>query len=1552
MIPVHEYFREHSKTYYRWHTIGFVNAFHWLLLALFIFGAIAGAYLYGAPRAQRAAAAVSMTALTSGSAGPGVTTCTSASITPSSDALVLLWVESRVGFGAASTPTVTGNSLTWTQVASVGFNTTSTTASRLTLFKALGSSPTTGTVAMNFGLTQGNCIWSIVEYSGVDTTTPVVQSQTNNANSASSLTVTLSSFGSSSNVTAAGFGADLNVAIDNEGTWTEIHDIGTTVGPGPSRLENQWYNGNDTTATGTMNSGTADMAGIAVEIAASSSPTTMTFSGTCKQSNRSTNCTDSETVKLAVGSTLNANTGTTSSGTWSITVDVTDVTWGTDQLTFFIDGVADSNRANAVVDTNTTYNTSQYKSIKLVEGALTAGTVDEYSYYGTVTNSEMGNYDNAVSSDADVFFDVDASNNLSVDSGAKNLLVDGNYRPDSSGGISVTANDYIIDASITADSNTFYVGGDWDNNLTFTAGTSTVVFNGGGSNAIDSTGAVDYDFYNLTIGQSGSTSAASLSTALVVSNDLGISYGSLSMNGAHAISLTGSLTIGSSGNYTKGTETFTFNGSTAEQWSDARTTKADLGTVTISGTSLTLSIGSSVTATSININLAQTLALGSSGYTLTLTGSGTPLSVSGTLDEGSNSTVLYTGTSATTVTSETYYNLDVKPGSGTPTYTISGGGGTPGTASIIDDSGNVGALPGSARLVVRDASDNIYAFLNDGGSCELWKSADSGSSWSEQDASNNPSCSTITDHKDVSAAIDSAGIIHLIYFDAVMYEPPPIKYVTFDTSSGTFGTPATALTITGGGLIAGELALAVDSNDKPHVVVGGYSSTLPGGAQIQYANKVSGSWSSVVSSGLVSSTAAAEQVDIAINEDNIPEVAFSAPQDAGTYSTITAAVGNANNATSFTLQSVSTTAAIPIAGQGASIAVDSTGNTWVGYITESGDNVTLIKHNDTDAWSTWQTAAQSGNAGQNPTIAAVGDTLYIFYENDTNDISYDSYNGSWAGEAIVATGTYQDVHVRWSEYNNNSPTALDFLYSDGTDVWWNVLGGSGGTGTLAANNMTIGDGTNAVTFDNASSNVDVDVGGTFTIAANATYSASATAAMNLAGTYANSGTFTHSSGTVTLDGTSTQSITCGSSSFNTLTSTNTSGLTFSGNCTTAGTFSHNQGSTTLTFEAGSTYAFNAIDIDGAAASLVTMQSSSGGSYWYFNVTAATPTVTYINVSDSNASGGSEIDASDGTSTNGGHNVNWNFTGNVGPTNDSLTFTNPYGGSGNTAVADDTVEWTFQAKVTDTNGLTDIDYVELRLANNTDSSLPYSSLVYKWDRATDVFSEVADTQAAATITSTSADSTSSGNQWTLDFKLQINGNFATKDISYSGELYSIDMSAASDDDNYLALYQVTDLSLTLLLDSSTVAFGSLSPLSEITDTTVATVTTNYPNGYSLSAHDSVPSSWSALLHTDSTTRIADYTGTITTPTLWSGSGLGICVYAATDKEAKWGTGTIETDSNNKYAGVPETATIIHTKTGSPTASDVTDIGYKLVVPIDQKTGSYSGDITYTATGVLN
>lgn len=484
----------------------------------------------------------------------------------------------------------------------------------------------------------------------------------------------------------------------------------------------------------------------------------------------------------------------------------------------------------------------------------------------------------------------------------------------------------------------------------------------------------------------------------------------------------------------------------------------------------------------------------------------------------------------------------------------------------------------------------------------------------------------------------------------------------------------------------------------------------------------------------------------------------------------------------------------------------------------------------------------------------------------------------------------------------------------------------------------------SATLDTAGSQT-ITVTGSFTITKGSSGTITADAntydpTINVGGSWINGGTFTAGTSSVTLN-TATAAVVSGTTSFY--------DLTIDANAIGA--------AKTVNFASGTTQTVtHTIALNGSVGKVLTLGldgGTHGVNLWTLTLPSDYTSGDYITVADSDVTSPYKITPSAGGHvTDGGHNPGWLFPGaNNTPVNDSLTFSNPY--STNVAVADDTTEWNFEAKVTDADGSTDINYVMLRLANSSDSTTPYDSIRLKWTEATDTFSEDADTQNAITLTSTSANSSAVGNQWTLNFKVKIDNDFLTKDTNYAAEIYSIDDAVASDLDDYANKYQVTVLSLSLVIDDNTLTFGSLLPGNIWTGTSIATTTTNYPNGYSLYVQDNTVGTNSPLVHVDTTTFIADYVGTITTPTLWSGSGLGICVYAAdTSKEAKWGTGTADNDANNKYAGVPQNSDIIHEKLSNPTSGDRTWVGYKLVVPNTQKTGDYTGTFGYSVTGKLN
>ncbi len=117
--------------------------------------------------------AVSVANLTSGATAIGShTSATTASVTPSANKLLLLSVSSRTNITAdPNIPTITGNGLTWVQVATLLWDATSGSRKRTTIYRALGASPSSGTIVIDLGgQVQTNIIWILDEFSGMDAT--------------------------------------------------------------------------------------------------------------------------------------------------------------------------------------------------------------------------------------------------------------------------------------------------------------------------------------------------------------------------------------------------------------------------------------------------------------------------------------------------------------------------------------------------------------------------------------------------------------------------------------------------------------------------------------------------------------------------------------------------------------------------------------------------------------------------------------------------------------------------------------------------------------------------------------------------------------------------------------------------------------------------------------------------------------------------------------------------------------------------------------------------------------------------------------------------------------------------------------------------------------------------------------------------------------------------------------------------------------------------------------------------------------------------------------
>ena len=179
------------------------------------------------------------------SANPDINSSTDASSyvntswTPPTAGLIICFVVSRTG-ACGNVPTVSGNSLTWVQIATICVG--ATAARRITLFGADAAGATTGATTIDFAAeTQQSCTASFFQATAIDLSGGVaaafVQTATNSG-TATSGSVTLAAAGHADNRPIAMFTHRANQATVPDAAWTEVDDL---AGSAPIRgSETQW----------------------------------------------------------------------------------------------------------------------------------------------------------------------------------------------------------------------------------------------------------------------------------------------------------------------------------------------------------------------------------------------------------------------------------------------------------------------------------------------------------------------------------------------------------------------------------------------------------------------------------------------------------------------------------------------------------------------------------------------------------------------------------------------------------------------------------------------------------------------------------------------------------------------------------------------------------------------------------------------------------------------------------------------------------------------------------------------------------------------------------------------------------------------------------------------------------------------------------------------------------------------------------------------------------------------------------------------------------------
>jgi hypothetical protein len=178
-------------------------------------------------------------------------------INPRPNSLYLMTVASRTGITTDPVqPTVTGCGLTWVAINSIVHDTTSSSRRRVTLFRAMGSSPTAGVLTIDFASqAQTNFGWIIDVANGIDTSGTngsgaIIQSATaiDSSEAVATLTATLGAFSNSGNATYGAIGTGAfgnNPPVTTQGAGFTL--VFSNTFDGGNTCHTLFKNTNDTT---------------------------------------------------------------------------------------------------------------------------------------------------------------------------------------------------------------------------------------------------------------------------------------------------------------------------------------------------------------------------------------------------------------------------------------------------------------------------------------------------------------------------------------------------------------------------------------------------------------------------------------------------------------------------------------------------------------------------------------------------------------------------------------------------------------------------------------------------------------------------------------------------------------------------------------------------------------------------------------------------------------------------------------------------------------------------------------------------------------------------------------------------------------------------------------------------------------------------------------------------------------------------------------------------------------------------------------------------------
>ena len=378
----------------------------------------------------------------------------------------------------------------------------------------------------------------------------------------------------------------------------------------------------------------------------------------------------------------------------------------------------------------------------------------------------------------------------------------------------------------------------------------------------------------------------------------------------------------------------------------------------------------------------------------------------------------------------------------------------------VTSGSDVYGIKEASRMVVRTSDGTPYVAVHNETQqeIEVYKgNATVPTSFSIQDSGNSPGLRASShDNYAPCASIDANDVIHIVWYEhkgslSQYGGPVGVDYITFSTSTDTFGTRAN---------IANTF-LTTDSPPDPgvascitenyhHVVFSENRQTrgkpIP---SVYYISRhlLSSAWGGIKTVGLNHH----RYPDIAAQPGGVPIITavkkptFGAP-------TVEAWIANQENATSFTVKAP-LNSTIANSYNICQILVDAFGNEYVGLPVLTTGRPSAIRHNVGDSWATWQAASEAVTGGcDNVSIATRGNGGYSADKNliyNANDAAsklshvgdfYQVGGSNWKPQTEVDSGVCNHARMKWSPLHNHGETSLlEWVYEKTDDIYYEYL---------------------------------------------------------------------------------------------------------------------------------------------------------------------------------------------------------------------------------------------------------------------------------------------------------------------------------------------------------------------------------------------------------------------------------------------------------------------------------------------------------------------------------